>query len=155
MGIEIERKFLIKGDFLPFVKKEERIVQAYLCASPERTVRIRIKGEKGYLTIKGPSNGNGFAHKEFEYEIPVEDAEEMLPLCSSGRIEKTRHYAEYKDYTYEVDVFHGAHEGLILAELELESENQLYEKPDWLGDEVTGNKHYYNAYLATHPYPEK
>jgi Uncharacterized protein conserved in bacteria len=149
MSIEIERKFLVQGDFLPFVKRKEKISQAYLCSSVERTVRVRIKGEKAYLTIKGPSNVNGFSRMEFEYPIPLPDAEEMMKLAASGFIEKERHYVEYKEHTYEVDVFHGIHEGLILAELELESETEPYEKPDWLGKEVTGDERYYNAYLAS------
>lgn len=151
MAIEIERKFLVKGDFLPFVKKKERIVQAYLCSSIERTVRVRLKGESAYITIKGPSNGNGFSRSEFEYPIPLSNAEEILHLCDSGRIEKVRHYIPSGNHTFEVDVFYGSHEGLILAELELESENEIYEKPDWLGEEVTGDERYYNAYLARHP----
>ncbi len=152
MSIEIERKFLVKGDFLPFVKRKEKIVQAYLCASEERTVRIRIKGEAAFITIKGPSNKNGFSRCEFEYPVPVADAEEMLSLCYAGFIEKERHYVESGKHTFEVDVFHGANEGLILAELELESETEPYEKPDWLGEEVTGDERYYNAYLTLHPY---
>jgi CYTH domain-containing protein len=148
MAIEIERKFLVKGDFLPFVKRTDKIIQAYIYSSPEKTVRIRIKGEKAFITIKGPSNTNGFSRCEFEYPVPVADAEEMLKLCSPGYIEKERHYVEYEGHTFEVDVFHGAHEGLILAELELESETEPYQSPDWLGEEVTGDERYYNAYLA-------
>ena len=151
MSIEIERKFLVKGDFLSSVKRKEKIIQAYLCASPGKAVRVRIKGEKAYFTIKGPSNSKGFSHAEFEYEIPVSDAEEILKLCDSGFIEKERHYVEFGGHTFEVDVFHGVNEGLILAELELESEKEPYEKPDWLGEEVTGDERYYNAYLASRP----
>jgi CYTH domain-containing protein len=151
MGIEIERKFLVKGNFLPYVKQKEKIVQAYLCASSRKAVRVRIKGEKAYITIKGPSNSKGFSHAEFEYEIPVCDAEVILKLCDSGFIEKERHYIEYRGHVFEVDVFHGTNEGLVLAELELESETGFYEKPDWLGEEVTGDERYYNAYLAFRP----
>jgi len=150
--IEIERKFLIKGDFLPFVTKRERIVQAYLCSSKERTARVRIKEEKAYITIKGPSNENEFSRAEFEYEIPVEDATEMLKICKPGFIEKVRHYVPYGSHTYEVDVFHGANEGLVFAELELESETEDFLKPDWLGEEVTGDIRYYNSYIAQHPF---
>jgi len=150
--IEIERKFLVKGDFLPFVTKREKIVQAYLCIASGKTVRVRIKGEKAYITVKGPSNKHGFARCEFEYEIPVADAEEMLKLCEPGFIEKTRHYVVYKNHTFEVDIFHGANEGLILAELELEHESQEFPKPDWLGKEVTGDIRYYNAYMTQHPF---
>jgi len=150
--IEIERKFLVKGDFLPYTTKKERIIQAYICNTPEKNVRVRIKEEKAYITIKGPSGKNGFSRCEFEYEIPVADAEEMLKLCESGFIEKTRHYVTYENHTFEIDVFSGANEGLVLAELELESEQEPFAKPDWLGEEVTGNIRYYNAYLAQHPF---
>ncbi len=152
--IEIERKFLVSGDFLPDVERKERIVQAYICASAEKTVRVRIKGEKAYLTVKGPSNENGFARCEFEYEIPVGDAEELLKLCTPGFIEKTRHYVPYGDHLFEVDVFYGENEGLVLAELELESENEIFSIPDWIGKEVTGDVRYYNAYLISHPFKE-
>ena len=152
MAIEIERKFLVKGDFLPYVTKKEKIVQAYICNVPEKTVRVRIKGEKSFLTIKGPSDKNGFSRCEFEYEIPVVDATEMLALCSAGIIEKVRHYIIYEKHTFEVDVFYGNNEGLILAELELESENEVFSKPEWLGEEVTGDIRYYNAYMVQHPF---
>jgi len=150
--IEIERKFLVQGDFLPYVTKKEKIVQAYICNTPEKNVRVRIKGEKAYITIKGPSDKNGFSRSEFEYEIPVSDAEKMLKLCESGFIEKVRHYVTYENHTFEIDVFFGANEGLVLAELELESENEAFEKPDWVGEEVTGDIRYYNAYLAKHSF---
>jgi CYTH domain-containing protein len=148
--IEIERKFLVKGDFRPFVTHEERIVQAYLVASPERAVRIRIKGEKAYLTIKGASDKNGFARSEFEYEIPVADARELLSLALPGIIDKIRYYVPFAGHIFEVDVFHGTHEGLIIAELELKSETESFARPEWLGEEVTGDERYYNAYLVTH-----
>lgn len=146
--IEIERKFLVKGDFLPFVIKKERIVQAYLCSSKERTVRVRIKGDSAYLTIKGETNENGFSRLECEYPIPVLDAEELLKIALPGLIEKERHYIPFGKHLFEVDVFHGKHEGLIIAEVELQSETESVEKPDWLGEEVTGQAKYYNAYLA-------
>ena len=152
MAIEIERKFLVKGDFSPFSTKKERIIQAYLSVDPERTVRVRIKGEKAFLTIKGAGNANGFSHLEFEYPIPVEDAEKMLALAVSGKIDKERYCIPDGNHIYEVDVFHGNHEGLIIAELELSSENEPFHRPDWLGEEVTGNVCYYNAYLATHSF---
>jgi CYTH domain-containing protein len=145
--IEIERKFLVKGDFIPFASKKEKIVQGYLCAAVERSVRIRIKRNAAYLTIKGPANENGFSHAEFEYPVPVEDAGKILKLCE-WIIEKDRYYIPSGKHTFEVDVFHGVHEGLIIAELELQSEKESFEKPDWLGEEVTGDEHYYNAYLA-------
>jgi CYTH domain-containing protein len=147
-NIEIERKFLVKGDFYPYVTKKERIVQAYLASTKERTVRVRIKGEEAFLTIKGAANKNGFSCKEFEYSIPLTDAQEILELAQPGFIEKERHYVPYKNHWFEIDVFHGANEGLIIAELELQSEDESFEKPEWLGEEVTGQKQYYNAYLA-------
>ncbi|MDL2222898.1 CYTH domain-containing protein [Bacteroidales bacterium OttesenSCG-928-M11] len=149
-GIEIERKFLVKGDFKPFVTKKERIVQAYICSSKDRTVRVRIKGESAYLTIKGDTNGNGFSRLEFEYSIPISDAESLLKIALPGLIEKERNYIPFGKHVYEVDVFYGKYEGLIVAELELESESEVFEKPDWLGEEVTGQEKYYNAYLAAH-----
>ena len=152
--IEIERKFLVKGDFLPYVTRKEKIIQAYICNTSEKAVRVRIKGENAYITIKGPSDKNGFSRCEFEYEIPVADAEEMLKLCESGFIEKIRHYVVCENHTFEIDVFSGANEGLVLAELELASENEEFAKPDWLGEEVTGDVRYYNAYLAQHPFKE-
>ncbi|MCL1937581.1 MAG: CYTH domain-containing protein [Candidatus Azobacteroides sp.] len=148
MSIEIERKFLVKGDFSSCVVKKEKIVQAYLAASRERTVRIRTKGDKAFLTIKGAANTNGFSHLEFEYPIPLQDAQEILKLAQTGWIEKERNYVPFENHLFEVDIFHGAHEGLILAELELSSENEVFEKPDWLGEEVTGEERYYNAWLA-------
>ncbi|MDR0426964.1 MAG: CYTH domain-containing protein [Dysgonamonadaceae bacterium] len=149
--IEIERKFLVKGDFTPFVISKESIIQAYLITRPEKTVRVRIKGNKAFLTIKGAPDSNGFAHPEFEYPIPVDDAEKMLTtLVESGLIEKERNYVPFGNHIYEVDVFHGNHEGLVIAELELQSETESFEKPEWLGEEVTGNQRYYNAYLASH-----
>jgi CYTH domain-containing protein len=147
--IEIERKFLVAGDFVSLAIKKERIVQAYLCASAERCVRVRIKDLAASLTVKGPANENGFSHAEFEYSIPLADAEEMLNLCESV-IEKERYYIPEGNHTFEVDVFHGRHEGLIIAELELQSEKESFEKPAWLGREVTGDEHYYNAYLASY-----
>jgi len=149
--IEIERKFLLKGDFYPYSVKKVPIKQGYLCASPGRTVRVRIKGEEAFITIKGPCGKTGFSRAEFEYAIPYSDAAEMMKLCGST-IEKERFYVPNGDRTFEVDVFHGAHEGLIIAELELGSEDEPFNRPDWLGKEVTGDVRYYNSYLSTHPF---
>lgn len=148
--IEIERKFLVKGNFYPFAVKKDTIVQAYLTTSPECTVRVRIKEDTAFLTIKGASNANGFSRLEFEYPIPVADAQAMLVLTQPVAIEKERYYVPFGKHTFEVDVFHGVHEGLMIAELELQSENEAFEKPDWLGEEVTGDERYYNAYLTSH-----
>jgi CYTH domain-containing protein len=147
--IEIERKFLLRGDFRPMAVRSERIVQAYLTVSPACTVRVRIKGERAFLTVKGPSNAGGISRQEFEYPIPVADAEAMLALAQTGRIDKERYYVPFEGHTFEVDVFHGRHEGLVIAELELIAEDEPYTRPDWLGEEVTGQAQYYNARLAS------
>ena len=151
-NIEIERKFLVKGDFKPFVSGYYRITQGYLCAMPDRTVRIRIKGNKGFITIKGKSDENGLSRFEWEKEITTDDAVQLLRLCDVGVIDKIRYEVEFEGKTFEVDVFEGENEGLVLAELELHSEDELFAKPVWLGDEVTGDKRYYNSYLSQHPF---
>ncbi|THF49473.1 CYTH domain-containing protein [Flavobacterium supellecticarium] len=150
---EIERKFLVKSEaFITESHHQNRIVQGYLNSDPERTVRVRIKGEKGFLTVKGIGNASGTTRLEWETEIPVSDAETLLPLCEKGVIDKVRYEIQKGNHTFEVDVFSGANEGLIIAEVELQSENELFEKPDWLGSEVTGDKRYYNAFLSNNPY---
>ncbi|GAB6008711.1 CYTH domain-containing protein [Dysgonomonas reticulitermitis] len=152
MGLEIERKFLVKGDFKQYAYKKEVIVQGYLSSIPERTVRVRIKGEKAYLTIKGISNASGLSRYEWEKEIPLHDARELIDICEPGIIDKVRHYIKNDNYTFEVDEFHGDNEGLVMAEIELSDEADIFEKPDWLGDEVTGDERYYNSYLSQKPY---
>ena len=152
MGLEIERKFLIKGDFKQYAHKQEVIVQGYLSSVPERTVRIRIKGEKAYLTIKVVGNASGLSRYEWEKEIPVHEAQKLLNLCEPGIIDKTRYYIKNDKHTFEVDEFHGENEGLTMAEIELTDEADSFEKPDWLGDEVTGDERYYNSYLSQKPY---
>jgi adenylate cyclase len=151
--IEIERKFLVKSNaFLKDAIKSNRIVQGYLSSNPERTVRIRIKGSYGYLTIKGMSNASGMSRMEWEKEISIEDAEELLLLCEKGTIDKIRHEVIVGTHVFEVDVFNLENEGLIIAEVELSSEDEKFEKPKWLGDEVTQDKRYYNSYLSKNPY---
>ena len=152
MAIEIERKFLIKGSFMQYVKQSSRIVQGYLSHADGVTVRVRIRGEKGFITVKGPSESGGLSRNEFEYEIPVAEAETMLSFCTKGVIEKVRHLIPQGEHTWEVDVFAGENEGLVMAEIELKSENEPFSKPDWLGKEVTGIGRYYNSSLSTHPY---
>ncbi len=152
MAQEIERKFLVKGDFKPFVKKSLRIVQGYLSSVPERTVRVRIKGDKGFITVKGIGNESGASRFEWEKEIPKEDVENLFKICEPGIIDKTRYLVEAGNHTYEVDEFYGENEGLIIAEVELASEDENFEKPDWLGEEVTGDPKYYNSMLMKHPY---
>lgn len=152
MATEIERKFLVKGDFLSHVYNAQRIVQGYICSQPGRTVRVRIRGEEGFLTIKGASDEKGLSRYEFEQKIPLADAEVLLTLCEPGVIDKVRHLVKADMYTWEIDVFHGENEGLILAEIELSSEDEPFEKPDWLGEEVSGDRRYYNSMLTKHPY---
>ena len=151
--IEIERKFLVTSTaFLDEFHTKNRIVQGYLSSVPERTVRVRIKGDKGYLTIKGKSSDSGMSRMEWEKEIALEEAEQLLRLCEAGVIDKIRYEIPVGKHLYEVDVFSGENEGLILAEIELESENETFEKPNWLGMEVTNDTRYYNAYLSQKPF---
>lgn len=153
MGKEIERKYLVKGEFKPFATKETRITQGYLSSVPERTVRVRIKGDKGFITIKGIGNESGASRYEWEKEIPVSEANELLKLCEPGVIDKTRFIVPEKGgLKFEVDEFYGENEGLTLAEIELPDEDHSFEKPEWLGNEVTGNKKYYNSYLSKNTY---
>jgi len=149
MNIEIERKFLVSGDFSNDVVEEIDIIQAYLLKDPKKTIRIRQYGNKAFITIKGIGNKSGLSRLEIEKEISLEEAELLFPLCEKGQIEKTRNIVHYKGKTFEVDVFKGKLEGLIIAEIELESEDETFTKPQWLGKEVTGNKKYYNSYLST------
>lgn len=152
MPQEIERKFLVKGDFKAFAISSQRITQAYLNSHPERNVRIRIKGEKAYLTIKGISNTSGTSRYEWEKEISVKEAQQLLPLCEPGSIDKIRYLVPVANHTYEVDEFFGENEGLLIAEIELAHESESFEKPQWLGEEVTGNRRYYNSQLINNPY---
>ena len=152
MGKEIERKFLVKGDFKPFVSKQTRIVQGYLSSVPERTVRVRIKGDKGYITIKGIGNVSGASRYEWEKELPINETEELLRICEPGVIDKTRFLVKAGAHTFEVDEFYGENKGLILAEIEVGSETETFEKPAWLGEEVTGDTRYYNSMLMKNPF---
>ena len=151
-NIEIERKFRVKGDFMPFVSKSYAIKQGYLCSDKKRTVRIRIKGNKGFITIKGAANEKGFSRFEWEKEIEASDAEQLLLLCDDGIIDKIRYEVPSDGKIFEIDVFRGVNEGLVLAELELESESEAFSSPDWLGEEVTTDVRFYNSYISKHPY---
>lgn len=153
MPQEIERKFLVNGDFKKDARCAERLVQGYLSSVPGRTVRVRIKGEKGFLTIKGKGDTKGMSRYEWEKEIPVEEAQELLQLCEPGIIEKIRYQVNVGSHVFEVDEFHGDNEGLLLAEVELQDVAEAFEHPAWLGEEVTGDVRYYNAYLAHHRLP--
>lgn len=155
MATEIERKFLVTGDFSADVFSSQHIVQGYICSAKGRTVRVRIRGEKGYLTIKGPSSDNGLSRFEFEREIPLSDAEQLMKLCEQGAIDKVRHLARVGTHVWEIDVFHGANEGLVMAEIELSSEDEPFELPAWAGKEVTGDRRFYNSMLTKHPFSSK
>lgn len=151
---EIERKFLVDGEFRHLAYDCTHIEQGYFATEPGKTVRVRIRGDKGFLTIKGPSGKDGLSRYEFETEIPLEDAHEMMKLCMQGKVDKNRYLIKNGKHTVEVDEFFGDNEGLLLAEIELGSEEEEYERPDFLGDEVTGDKRYYNKYMLKHPYCE-
>ena len=152
---EIERKFLVKGDFKKHATKATKIIQGFLSTVPERTVRVRIKGDKGYLTVKGIGNKSGASRFEWEKEISVEDAKDLMAICEPGVIDKTRFIVPAgNDLFFEVDEFYGDNEGLTVAEIELPSEDTPFEKPDWLGEEVTGDVRYYNSMLMKNPYKD-
>ncbi|AXT61508.1 CYTH domain-containing protein [Aquimarina sp. AD10] len=151
--IEIERKFLVSSEaFKKVSKTSTRIVQGYLNSNPERAVRVRIKGEKGFLTVKGKSNNTGTSRYEWEKEINVVEAEQLLALCEKGKIEKIRYEIPSGNHIFEVDVFSGENQGLILAEIELNQEDEPFLKPDWLGKEVTGDIRYFNSNLVKNPF---
>jgi adenylate cyclase len=151
--IEIERKFLVTSpQFKKEAFQESRIVQGYLNSHPERTVRIRIKGNKAFITIKGIGNETGLSRLEWEKEISVAEAEKLLKLCETGIIDKVRYDIKVGNHIVEVDVFSGENDGLIMAEIELESEGEVFKKPSWLGEEVTNDERYYNAYLSRNPF---
>ena len=152
MSLEIERKFLVAGNYHPDVTQSIRICQGYLNSHPNRTVRVRIKGEHGYITVKGESSDSGMTRFEWEKEISLEEAQQLLVLCEPGVIDKIRHLVKVGNHTFEVDEFLGDNQGLVVAEIELESENDVFERPKWLGTEVTGDPRYYNASLSQNPY---
>lgn len=154
MAKEIERKFLVKGDFKKHVVKSTKITQGYLSSVPERAVRVRVKKDKGFLTVKGIGNESGTSRYEWECKISVKDANDLLRICEPGIIDKTRYIVDFEDHIFEVDEFYGENEGLTVAEVELKSEDEHFEKPDWLGEEVTGEVKYYNAMLMKTPYKD-
>jgi adenylate cyclase len=151
--LEIERKFLVLDTrFLDNVKKKYRIVQGYLSSVPQSTVRVRIKADKAFITIKGIGTNNNTTRFEWEKEINLQEAESLLQLCEKGMIDKTRYEVEFSNHLFEIDVFGGENSGLIVAEIELKHENEFFEKPSWLGEEVTQDKRYFNAYLSNFPF---
>lgn len=151
--LEIERKFAVKStNFLANAKESYKITQGYLNTDKNRTVRVRIKGNKGFITVKGISSADGLSRFEWEKEINIKDAEALLLLCEDFVIDKTRYIIPFDAVVFEVDVFEGANKGLVVAEVELESTEQQFEKPEWLGEELTGDERFYNAYLSNVPF---
>ena len=153
MAQEIERKFLVKDDsYKALAYHSSRIAQGYICSMRGRTVRVRIRDDKGYLTIKGPSDASGLGRYEWEKEIPLHEAQELMKLCEPGMIDKTRYLVRSGKHIFEVGEFYGENEGLTLAEVELSSADEAYEKPDFIDEEVTGDVKYYNSFLMKHPF---
>lgn len=154
MALEIERKFLVVGEYKSQAFAQSRIMQGYISCYNGKTVRVRIRDAKGYLTIKGPSGKPGLSRYEWEKEIPLNEAEELMGLCEPGVISKTRYLVRSGKHVFEVDEFYGDNEGLTLAEVELGAEDEAFVKPDFIGQEVTGDVRYFNAYLMKHPYKQ-
>ncbi|WP_158211130.1 CYTH domain-containing protein [Myroides phaeus] len=152
MAQEIEHKFLVKDSFFQDVTHSIHIVQGYLSSVPERTVRVRIKGEQAFLTIKGIGDKTGISRFEWEKEILLQEAKSLLKICEPGIIDKTRHIAKIDGFIYEIDEFHGSNQGLIVAEIEVSKIGEKFPKPNWLGEEVTGQLKYYNSMLMHHPF---
>jgi adenylate cyclase len=150
MGVEIERKFLLAGDGWRALGEPVLLRQGYLCNEPARVVRVRIEGDAACITIKGKSSGA--TRGEWEYPIPLGDANELLALCEQPLVEKYRRKIEFGGNVWEIDQFLGANQGLVLAEIELSSEDQAFDKPDWIGEDVTHDKRYYNSNLVKHPF---
>lgn len=151
---EIERKFLVRGEFKAAAVGAYRISQCYISKEPGRSVRVRIRDGKAFLTIKGPASDGGMKRFEWEREIPVEDAEALMQLRVSSVVEKVRYLVPFGGHTFEVDEFLGDNEGLVMAEVELGSVDEAFERPSWLGEEVTGLPQYYNSSLARRPYKD-
>ena len=153
-NLEIERKFLVCGDFKGGATSSTHIRQAYLNQAGGRTVRVRIRDEKAYLTIKGPSLDGGLSRFEWEIEIPVADAEQLLGLRVTPVVDKRRFLVPFEGHTFEVDEFYGDNEGLLMAEVELGNEDEEYQKPDFIGREVTGDRRFYNSHLRRNPFKD-
>ncbi|MEL0455160.1 CYTH domain-containing protein [Flavobacteriaceae bacterium SZ-1-7] len=150
---EIERKFLVISDaYKSEAFSKTKLIQGFLNTHKERTVRVRIKGDSGFLTVKGESSKDGLTRFEWETQITAEDAKELLNLCEPGIIDKIRYEVKVKNHIFEIDEFFGENEGLVMAEIELSGKNEIFEKPDWLGEEVTGNLKYYNSQLSKKPF---
>ncbi len=153
-GMEIERKFLVHGDsYRTMAKRSYRIKQGYICSGHGHTVRVRLRDDQGFLTIKGPSLDGGLSRYEFEKEITAEEAAQLFHLCQPGIIDKRRYLVDVADgHTFEVDEFYGDNEGLVIAEVELGSPDETYDQPPFVGKEVTGNRRYYNSHLRVNPF---
>lgn len=151
MAQEIERKFLVVGEYKNLAHTSMHLVQGYI-ASGSRTVRVRISDDRAWLTIKGPSKDGGLSRFEWEHEIPAKEALQLLPLCEGALIDKCRYLVDFEGHTFEVDEFLDDNEGLVVAEVELQSVDEPVVYPDWIGKEVTGVKRYYNSHLRSHPY---
>ena len=151
---ETERKFLVVGEFKSLSYNATRIQQGYIASNNGRTVRVRIRGDKGYLTIKGPSGLKGITRYEFDTEIPLDDARELMEICEPGIIDKTRYLVKSPDgrHTWEIDEFYGDNEGLVLAEVELSHESEEFQKPEFIGKEVTGDRRFYNSHMRSYPF---
>ena len=153
MAVEIERKFLVADEsYKSMAFNSDRIAQGYLCREGGNSARVRVRGDKGYITIKGPSPDGGLSRFEWEKEIPASEAWELIRLCHGGIIDKTRYLVKCGNHTFEVDEFYGDNEGLVVAEVELESTDEEFERPAFLGKEVTGDGRYYNSSLTRMPY---
>ena len=153
--IEIERKFLVlNNNYKKEAFKQTRITQGFLNTNPERTVRVRVKGDTGFITVKGKSNQSGTSRFEWEKEITLTEAKQLLKLCETGVIDKTRYEVKLGEHIFEVDEFYGDNQGLTIVEVELSHENEVFEKPNWLGEEVTGDIKYYNSQLSKNPFKD-
>jgi adenylate cyclase len=148
MATETERKFLVKSEFRHLAVREIKIIQTYLSIDPDKTIRLRIADNRAYMTVKSRPKMNSITRNEWEFEIPLTDSEEMMHICLPGKVVKTRYLVPSGKHTFEVDVFHDKNEGLVIAEIELSSDDEYFEKPQWLGEEVTGLSQYYNANLV-------
>ncbi len=151
--IETERKFLVKDDsYKAAATERHRMTQGYICREPGRTVRVRISDGRAWLTIKGAGSDSGMSRYEWEKEIPAGEAVQLMELCQDGTVDKTRFIVPFEGHIFEVDEFYGDNEGLTVAEIELDNETEPFSRPEWLGEEVTGDRRYYNSMLSRHPY---
>ncbi len=154
MPLEIEHKFLVRGEYKTLASSSTHIMQGYICSGKGRTVRVRVRDDKGYLTIKGPSLDGGLSRYEFEKEITLDEAKRLMSLCEPGSIDKRRYLVPFKGQVFEVDEFYGDNEGLTMAEVELSSVDESFEKPDFIGRDVTGDRRFYNSSLRVNPFKD-